>query len=109
MTNKMDKRNRKMDTKRKDLIDSLELTQETKKEIRLQNQNKIKNDEERNVREWNKHPDYLMNIYNKEQNDGNVDNLLKFVGQKPEQNETTHSKKYQHHYQLPRKIYHQKQ
>ena len=47
----MDKRNRKMDTKRKDLIDSLELTQETKKEIRLQNQNKIKNDEERNVRE----------------------------------------------------------
>ena len=40
-----------MDTKRKDLIDSLELTQETKKEIRLQNQNKIKNDEERNVRE----------------------------------------------------------
>ena len=51
MTNKMDKRNRKMDTKRKDLIDSLELTQETKKEIRLQNQNKIKNDEERNVRE----------------------------------------------------------
>ena len=44
MTNKMDKRNRKMDTKRKDLIDSLELTQETKKEIRLQNQNKIKND-----------------------------------------------------------------
>ena len=51
MTNKMNKRNRKMDTKRKDLIDSLELTQETKKEIRLQNQNKIKNDEERNVRE----------------------------------------------------------
>ena len=50
-----------------------------------------------------------MNIYNKEQNDDNVDNLLKFVGQKPEQNETTHSKKYQHHYQLPRKIYHQKQ
>ena len=31
-----------------------------------------------------------MNIYHKEQNDKNVDNLLKFVGQKPEQNETTH-------------------
>ena len=35
-----------------------------------------------------------MNIDHKEQNDENVDNLLKFVGQKPEQNETTHSKNY---------------
>ena len=51
MTNKMDKRNRKMDAKRKDLIDSLELTQETRKEIRLQNQNQIKNGDERNARE----------------------------------------------------------
>ena len=64
-----------MDTKIKDLIDSLDLTQETRNEIKLQNQNKIKNDEERNVREWNKHLDYLMNICNKEQNDDNVDNL----------------------------------
>ena len=40
-----------MDTKIKDLIDSLDLTQETRNEIKLQNQNKIKNDEERNVRE----------------------------------------------------------
>ena len=54
----------------------------------------MKNDEERNVRESNKHLDYLMNIYNKEQIDDNVDNLLKSVGQKPEQNETTHSKNY---------------
>ena len=60
------------------------------------------------VREWNKHLDYLMNIYHKEQNDENVDNLLKFVGQKCEQNESTHSKNYRHHYQLPRKRYHQK-
>ena len=51
--------------------------------MKLQNQNKIKNDEERDVREWNKHFDYLRNIYNKEQNDDSVDNLLKFVGQKP--------------------------
>ena len=36
---------------------------------------KIKNDEEINVREWNKHLDYLMNIYHKEQNDENIDNL----------------------------------
>ena len=41
-----------------------------------------------------------MNIYNKEQIDDNVDNLLKSVGQQSEQNETTHSKNYQHHDQL---------
>ena len=46
-----------MDTKIKDLIDSLDLTQETRNEIKLQNQNKIRNDEERKVREWNKHLD----------------------------------------------------
>ena len=49
-----------------------------------------------------------MNMYNKEQNDDNVDNLLKFVAQKPEQNETIHSKNYRHHHQLPRKRYHRK-
>ena len=43
-----------MDTKTKELNHSLDLTQETRDEIKLQNQNKIKNDEERNVREWNK-------------------------------------------------------
>ena len=47
-----------------------------------------------------------MNIYNEEQNDDSMDNLLKSVGQKPEENETTHSKNYRHHYQLPRKRYH---
>ena len=55
-----------MDTKKKDFIDSLDLTQETRNEIKLQNQSKIKIDEERNIREWSKHLDYLMNIYNKE-------------------------------------------
>ena len=35
-----------MDTKIKDLIDSLDLTQETRNKIKFQNQNKIKNDEE---------------------------------------------------------------
>ena len=56
-----------MDTETKDLVDSLDLTQEIRNEMKLQNQNKVKNDKERNVREWNKHLDYLMNIYNKEQ------------------------------------------
>ena len=78
-----------METKIKDLTDTLDLTQETRNEIKRQNQNKIKNDKERNVREWNKHLDYLMNIHNKEQNDDSVDNLLEIVGQKLEQNETT--------------------
>ena len=55
-----------MDTTKKDFIDSLDLTQETRNEIKLQNQRKIKIDEERNIREWSKHLDYLMNIYNKE-------------------------------------------
>ena len=81
-----------MDTKINDLIDSLDLTQETRNKIILQYQNKIKNDEERNVGEWKKHLEYLMNIYHKEQNHDNVDKLLKFSGQKPEQSETTHSK-----------------
>ena len=50
-------------------------------------QNKIKYDEEWNIREWSKHLDYFMDICNKEQDDDSVDNLLKFVGQKPELNE----------------------
>ena len=66
-----------MDTQIKYLIDYLDLTQETTNEIQLQNQNKIKNDEERNVREWNKHLDYLMNIYNKKQNDDKRGQFIK--------------------------------
>ena len=94
-------------TKTKYLIDSLDLTQQTRNEIKLQNKSKIKNDEERNVTDY-KHLDYLMNIYNKERNDGSMDNLLKLVGQKPEKNETTHSKNCRHHFELPRKRYHRK-
>ena len=56
---------------------------------------------EKNIREWNKHLDYLMNVYNQEQNDDKVDNLLKFVVQKSDENKTTHSKNYRYHYQLP--------
>ena len=50
--------------------------------------------------------DYLMNIYNQEQNDDSVEDLLKIVGQKLEENETAHSKNYRNPYQLPRKRYH---
>ena len=62
-----------MDTRIKHLIDFLALTKKTKNGIKLQNQNKINNDEETNVREWTKQLDYFMYIYN-------VDNLLKFAG-----------------------------
>ena len=68
-----------MDTKIKELTDSLDLTEETRNKIKLQNQNKRKNDEERNVRELKKHLDYLMNIYHKEQNDDSVDNYEKLL------------------------------
>ena len=61
------------------------MTQETKSKIKLQNQYKIKDDEERNVGEWSKHLDDLMDIYNKEQN--SVDKILKLVGQRQEQHE----------------------
>ena len=73
-TNKLDKKIENMDTKIKDLIDSLDLTEETRNKIKLQNSNKRKNDEERNVREIKKHLDYLKNIYHKEKNDDSVDN-----------------------------------
>ena len=68
-----------MDTKIKELTDSLDLTEETRNKIKLQNQNKRKNDEERNVREFKKHLDYLMNIYHKEQNEDSVDNYEKLL------------------------------
>ena len=42
-----------------------------------------------------------MDIYNKKQLHGSVDNLLKFVGQRPEQNETTRLKTITIHYQPP--------
>ena len=63
-----------MDPKIKDLIDSLDLTEETRNKIKLQNQNKRKNDKERNVSEFKKYLNYLMNIYHKEQNDDSMDN-----------------------------------
>ena len=60
----MGKKIENMDTKIKDLIHSLDLTQK-KNGIKLQNQNKVKYGKEINVREWSKHLDYLMDIYNK--------------------------------------------
>ena len=48
-------------------------------------------------------------VYNKEQDYDSVNNSLKFVGERPEQNKTTHLKNYQYHYQPPQKRYDQRQ
>ena len=58
-------------------ITSLNLTTE---EIDNFYVNEIQVGEERNVREWRKHLDKLVNTFNQEQNDTNIDNLLKIVG-----------------------------
>ena len=49
-----------MDTKIKDLIDSLDLTQETKNEIKLQNQNKIKIVKKEMLQNESKHIDIMI-------------------------------------------------
>ena len=55
------------------------------------------------IREWSH---YLMDIYYQEGNDESVDYLLKLLGQRPQKDETTHSKTYRHHFQPSRKRYH---
>ena len=45
----------------------------------------------------------MTDMHNNKQDDDGVHNLLKFVEQRPEHNETTHPKNYWHHYQ-PEKI-----
>ena len=57
-------------------ISPLDLTTEDRDNFYV---NKIQKGEERNVREWRKHPDKLVNTFNHEQNDTNIDNLLKIV------------------------------
>ena len=56
-------------------IKSLDLTTEERDNFYV---NEIQKGEERNVREWRKHLDKLVNTFNQEQND--IDNLLKIVG-----------------------------
>ena len=57
-------------------INSLDLTTEKRENFYV---NKIQKGEERNVREWRKHLDKLVNTFNQEQNDNNIDNLLKLL------------------------------
>ena len=58
-------------------VNSLDLTTEEKDNFSV---NEIQKGEERNVREWRKHLDKLVNTFNQEQNDTNIDNLLTIVG-----------------------------
>ena len=41
--------------------------------------NKVKEDETRNVNNWNKHFDKLKETHSKEQDSNEIDNLLKYV------------------------------
>ena len=60
-------------------INSLDLTTKERDNFYV---NEIQKGEERNVREWQKHLHKLVNTFtfNQEQNDTNIDNLLKIVG-----------------------------
>ena len=58
-------------------INSSDLTTEERDNFYV---NEIQKGEERSVREWRKHLDKLVNTSNQEQNDTNIDNLLKVVG-----------------------------
>ena len=58
-------------------INSLDLTMEEKDNFYV---NEIQKREQRNVRQWLKHLDKLVDTFNKEQNDINIDNLFKIVG-----------------------------
>ena len=58
-------------------INSFDLTAEERDHFYA---NEIRKGEERNVREWGKHLDELVNTFSQEQNDTNIDNLLKIVG-----------------------------
>ena len=58
-------------------INSLDLTTEERDNFYI---NKIQKGEERNIREWRKQLVKLVNTFNQEQNNSNMDNLLEIVG-----------------------------
>ena len=57
-------------------INSFDLTTEERDNFQA---NEIQKGEEKNVGEWRKHLDELVNTFNQEQNDTNIYNLLKIV------------------------------
>ena len=84
-------------------INSLDLTTEERDNFYV---NEIQKGEERNVREWQKHLDKLVNTFNQEQNDTNIDNLLKIVGSDTKAQH--HSKNKFFNYKNPWREYHRR-
>ena len=68
--------------------------------------NEIQKGEDRNVREWQKHLDQLVNAFNQEQNDTNIHNLLQIVGS--DSKAQHHSKNNFFNYKNPCREYHQR-
>ena len=84
-------------------INSLDLITEERDNFYI---NKIQKGEERNVREWRKHLVKLVDTFNQEQNDTNIDNLLKIVGSDTKTQH--HSKNKFVNYKNPWREYHRR-
>ena len=84
-------------------IETLDLTTEERDNFYV---NQIQKREERNDKEWRKHSDKLVNTFNQEQNDTNIDNLLKIVGSDTKARH--HSKNKFFHYKNPQREYHRR-
>ena len=80
---------------------SLDLTTEERDNFYV---NEIQKGEERNSREWQKHLEKLVNTFNQEENDNNINNLLKIVGSDAKAQH--HSKKKFFNYKNPWREYH---
>ena len=99
-----------MENKINEIIASLNVSNEEKEVIKQQSTVRMQNDEQNNVRRWREHLHTLVETYNREQDDESVNNLLKVVGDYP-QNSThnsNHSKNQYRHYNNPRKRYHRR-
>ena len=84
-------------------IETLDLTTEERDNFYV---NQIQKREERNDKEWRKHFDKLVYTFNQEQNDTNIDNLLKIVGSDTKARHHSQNKFF--HYKNPRREYHRR-
>ena len=85
------------------IINSLDLITEERDNFYV---NEIQKGEGRNVREQQKYLDKLVNTFSKEQNDTNINNLLKFVGSNTKAQH--HSKNKFFNYKNPWREYHRR-
>ena len=84
-------------------INSLDLTTEERDYFFVK---EIRKGEERNVREWQKYLDKKVNTFNQEQNDTDIDNLLKIV--ESDTKAQYHSKNKFFNYKNPWREYHRR-